>query len=137
MVQIVTVASDPPNTIKVLEGAVAEPPVSSKADLLDTYNNQTGTSYTLQAADLGKIVALNNAAAITVTIPNSLPAGFNCLLSQVNMGQVTVVAGAGATLNAYPSGGVKTPGRHTKVDISVRTNIGGTSAVADMSGGST
>jgi hypothetical protein len=68
-----------------------------------TANAQTGTSYTLLAADNGKIVTLNNAAAITLTIPSGLGAGFSCLVIQLGAGQVTVVAGGGATLNSYSS----------------------------------
>lgn len=111
--------------------------IDAKANALDTYNFQTGTTYTLQASDLGKIVVLTNAAAITVTVPNSLVAGFNCLTRQGGAGQVTFVAGSGATLNAYPTGAVKTYGIYAKVDVSVVTNANGASAVADISGGST
>jgi len=106
-----------------------------KANLSDTLNTQTGTTYTLQASDLGKVVELNNASAITVTVPNSLPAGFNCLLSQLGAGQVTVAAGSGATLNAWPAGGVKTPGQYGEVSLRVRANSGGSSAAAIMGGG--
>lgn len=106
-----------------------------KANIADTLNTQTGTSYTLQASDSGKVVELNNASAITVTVPNSLPAGFNCILAQIGAGQVTVQAGSGATLNAYPSGGVKTPGQWGETSLRIRANSGGSAAVAVMGGG--
>jgi len=106
-----------------------------KANILDTYNLQTGTTYTLQASDAGKIVDLANASAITVTIPNSLAVGFNCIIAQSGAGQVTVAAGSGATLTAWPSGAVKTAGQWAKADVSVRTNAGGTAAAAVMGGG--
>ena len=104
-------------------------------NIADTLNTQTGTSYTLQASDSGKVVELNNASAITVTVPNSLPAGFNCILAQIGAGQVTVQAGSGATLNAYPSGGVKTPGQWGETSLRIRANSGGSAAVAVMGGG--
>ena len=62
------------------------------------YNNQTGTTYTLVAADNGKVVTLSNASAITLTVPTSLPAGFNCSIVQLGAGQVTVAA-SGTTVN--------------------------------------
>ena len=62
-------------------------------------NTQTGTTYTLVAGDNGKIVTLNNAAAITLTVPASLAVGFSCMLIQLGAGQVTVAA-SGTTLNS-------------------------------------
>jgi hypothetical protein len=53
-------------------------------------NAQTGTSYTLLAADNGKIITLSNASAITLTVPASLGAGFSCMLIQLGAGTVTV-----------------------------------------------
>ena len=45
------------------------------SDLTGRINVQTGTSYTMAASDLGKIVECNNASAVTVTLPNSLLIG--------------------------------------------------------------
>lgn len=61
-------------------------------------NPQTGTTYTLQASDNGKIVTLSNAAAITLTVPTGLGAGFNCLVVQLGAGQVTF-SPSGTTVN--------------------------------------
>lgn len=65
-------------------------------------NAQTGTTYTLVAADAGKRVTLSNAAAITLTLPQDSDAtialGTYVDLIQLGAGQVTVVAGSGATL---------------------------------------
>lgn len=52
-------------------------------------NDQTGTTYTLQASDNGKVVTCSNASAITVTVPSGLGAGFNCMVIQKGAGQVT------------------------------------------------
>jgi hypothetical protein len=65
---------------------------TSLATLNALVNTQTGTTYTLVAADNGKIVTLNNASAITLTVPASLGAGFNCLIVQLGAGQVTPTA---------------------------------------------
>lgn len=66
-------------------------------------NAQTGTTYTLVAADAGKLVTLTNAAAITLTVPGSVfTAGqrVDCLV--LGAGMVTAV-GSGATVNGTPS----------------------------------
>ena len=52
-------------------------------------NDQTGTAYTVAASDNGKVVVLDNASAVTVTIPGGLGAGFNCSFVQKGAGQVT------------------------------------------------
>lgn len=65
-------------------------------------NAQTGTTYTLVAADNGKIVTCNNAAAITVTVPSGLGAGFTCTVVQLGAGQVSFTT-SGTTINSYGS----------------------------------
>jgi hypothetical protein len=52
-------------------------------------NDQTGTTYTVAASDNGKVVVLDNASAVTVTIPGGLGAGFNCSFVQKGAGRVT------------------------------------------------
>ena len=70
-------------------------------------NAQTNTSYTLLASDNGKIITLNNASAITLTVP-TLFAGFNCLIIQSGGGAVTLTA-SGTTI-ANRSSYTKTAG---------------------------
>lgn len=69
-------------------------------------NAQTGTSYTLALADAGGVVTLNNAAAVTLTVPpNSsvaFPVGAFVDFAQLGAGQVTFAPGAGVTLLSYP-----------------------------------
>jgi len=69
-------------------------------------NAQTGTSYTLVAGDNNKVVTLSNAAAITLTVPSGLGAGFSCLLVQLGAGQVTL-SPSSTTINNRQS--------HTKI----------------------
>lgn len=80
-------------------------------------NEQTGTSYTLALSDNGKLITLNNAAAITLTIPpNSsvaFPVGSSVALFQYGAGQVTVTRGSGVTLDS-------TAGANTNVPIGER-----------------
>jgi hypothetical protein len=56
-------------------------------------NAQTGTTYTLVAADLNKVVTLTNANPITLTVPNAIfSAGDQIHLAQLGAGQVTVAS---------------------------------------------
>lgn len=68
----------------------------------DDVNTQTGTTYTLVLADAGKQVTLNNASAVTVTIPlNSSVAyatGTRIFLINLGAGVVTVVGAGGVTV---------------------------------------
>jgi hypothetical protein len=54
----------------------------------------------LTNADHGLVLGCTAATAQTFTIPSGLRSGFNCAIVQLGAGQVTVSAGAGATLNA-------------------------------------
>ena len=70
-------------------------------------NDQTGTTYTLVAGDNGKVVVLNNASAVTVTVPSGLGKGFNCSFVQKGAGQVSFAASS-TTINNRQS--------HTKIN---------------------
>ena len=66
-----------------------------------TLNAQTGTTYTLVAGDLNDLVTLNNASAITLTIPPSVFSANDSLsIAQIGAGQVTFAQGAGVTINS-------------------------------------
>lgn len=71
-----------------------------------TINAQTGTGYTLVAADAGKLVTMTNASASTLTVPpNSsvaFPVGAFIQGSQLGAGQLTLTPGAGVSINATP-----------------------------------
>lgn len=66
----------------------------SNLEAAPSLNTQTGTSYTLVAADANKIVGMNNASANTVTVPRNavtaFPIGTTIVLRQVGAGQTTV-----------------------------------------------
>ena len=99
-----------------------------KANLSDTIISVT-TSRALATADNGAVLEVNSASAVTLTVPSTLPVGFNCIVSQVGAGQVTVAAGTSATVTAYQ--GAKTPGQWGEIAVRVR----GTAGVAVVSGG--
>lgn len=72
-------------------------------------------SYTLTAADNGKIITMNVASANTLTVPASLAVGFNCTIIQLGAGQTTITA-SGTTLNSYQSY-LKISGQHGSASI--------------------
>lgn len=69
-------------------------------------NAQTGTTYTLVAADDGKVVEILNASPITLTVPlnSSVPytVGTQIVVLQTGAGQITVAGAGGVTVNATP-----------------------------------
>lgn len=68
-------------------------------------NAQTGTTYTLQASDNGKVVTCDNAAGVVVTVPSGLGVGFHCQVIQLD-GEVSFTTSS-STLNNRQS--------HTKI----------------------
>lgn len=94
-------ADDTADTAKPVSTA-QQTALDLKVDTAQAVNAQTGTTYTLVAADAGKLVTLSNAAAITLTLPQDSDAtiaiGTYVDLYALGAGQVTVVAGTGATL---------------------------------------
>jgi hypothetical protein len=75
-------------------------------------NTQSGTTYTIDATDNGKVIQTTGASAITITIPNGLPTGFNCTIVQMGAGQVTF---SGTILNR--TGFTKTASQYSVVSI--------------------
>jgi hypothetical protein len=66
-----------------------------------SFNAQTGTTYTLVAADVAKLVTTSNAAAVTVTIPPSVfSAGNQINVQSIGVGLTSFVAGAGVTITS-------------------------------------
>jgi hypothetical protein len=96
-------------------------------------NAQTGTTYTLQASDRGKVVELTNGSSITLTLPSTLAVGFCCTIVQGGAGQVNVAAGSGATLRNRQSH-TKLAGQWSGATLYVRTNSGGSAAEYVLNG---
>jgi hypothetical protein len=101
----------PPTTSDTLVGVAATQTLTGKTLTSPTIttptlrlalNAQTGTTYTLVAADASyKLVTASNAAAITVTVPPSIfTAGDVVNLQQIGAGQVTFAQGAGVTITS-------------------------------------
>jgi hypothetical protein len=81
---------------------------ATPADVNLTFNAQTGTTYTLVAGDLNKLVTLSNAGTITLTVPNGVfTTGQQINIQQLGAGTVqirndgtTVLTSTGATSTA-------------------------------------
>jgi hypothetical protein len=90
-------------TNKTLTSPTVNTPTINDARQNITLNAQTGTTYTLVLTDNGRLVTLNNAAAITLTVPLNATVAFATgaiiNLQQIGAGQVTVAGAAGVTLN--------------------------------------
>ena len=103
-------------------------PVTAPAYKLSSDGIQAKTaSYSLVAADNGKIITMNVATANTLTVPASLDVGFNCTVIQLGAGQTTITA-SGTTLNSYQSY-LKISGQHGSASI-----VGYTSNVYNVAG---
>jgi hypothetical protein len=69
--------------------------------ITQTINAQTGTTYTLVIGDANKLVQLNNASAITLTLPPSVfSIGQSVDVYQRGAGQVTFAQGSGVTIRS-------------------------------------
>jgi hypothetical protein len=82
---------------------------STIAGFTASMNAQT-TSYILTTTDNGKIITMNSSSAMTLTVPSTLPAGFNCMIVQTGTGVVTFTA-SGTTINNRSSN-TKTAGQY-------------------------
>jgi hypothetical protein len=90
-----------------------------------TLNAQVGTTYTLVLTDAHKLITLNNASAITLTVPTNSSVAFDIgdqvNLVQLGAGQVTI-SGAGVTFRSEGSK-LKTKGQYALVTlIKIDTN---------------
>lgn len=84
-------------------------------------NAQVGTTYTIAATDMGKLVTFNNAGAVAVTLPAATTAGFDAFheFKVLNLGAGTVTVtpttstingGATKTYAQNASGSIRSDG---------------------------
>jgi hypothetical protein len=86
-----------------------------------TISTATGTTYTPAVTDVNKLVQLNNAAAITVTVPASVfSAGQQVNIQQTGAGQVTV---QGDGTSVLTSTGASGPAPKTRAQYSAATVV--------------
>ena len=102
---------------------------------LNAVTSFSSNDYELQATDNGKVVTIDNSETDAfVSIPNGLPAGFNCLIVQKGNHQTTIQKKSGdAVTIANRSSEVKTAGQYAVVSV---INIGndGTNDIYILSG---
>jgi hypothetical protein len=86
--------------------AVAQFVDGYKTDLAMVQNAQTGTTYTLALTDFTKLVTLNNASPVSVTLPLestvAWETGTQLRLLNIGAGTVTVAGAVGVTINGSP-----------------------------------
>ena len=76
---------------------------ATPTDVNLTLNAQTGTTYTLVAGDVNKLVTLSNASAVTVTVPNGVfTSGQQINLQSIGVGQTTVASDGTTTITSTP-----------------------------------
>ena len=119
-------------TNKTLTSPTINTPTISDARQNITLNAQTGTTYTLVLTDNGRLVTLNNAAAITVTVPTNASVAFATgaivNLQQIGAGQVTVAGASGVTLNGT---GTKTRAQWSAASL-VKTDTNTWTLIGDI-----
>lgn len=65
------------------------------------FNAQTGTTYTLVAGDVNKLVTTSNAAAIVVTVPPSVYSANDVInVASIGVGLTSFAQGAGVTITS-------------------------------------
>lgn len=81
--------------------------------------NIPGTSYTLSAIDNGRVIDFSAATTVTLTVPNTLPVGFQVSITQSGLGNVILVGSGGMVINNRYSA-TQTNGRWSKIGLEVR-----------------
>jgi hypothetical protein len=135
------IATDAISTTKIVDNAVTQAKLadrtvgSAELDNL-SLNAQVGTTYTLALSDAHKVVTLNNASPITLTVPPNSSVAFEVgdqvNLLQLGAGQATIAAGAGVTIRSEGSK-LKLKGQYAvatllKIDTDTWVAIGNLSA---------
>lgn len=96
-----------PQGIQGIQGIPGTPGADATYATAQSINAQTGTTYTVATTDPGKLVTLSNASPVTLTVPQDSDVAWTVgawvEVLQLGAGQITVAAGAGATLRTTPT----------------------------------
>jgi hypothetical protein len=88
-------------TTDTLTNKTLTAPVINTAKINLALNAQTGTTYTLVAADSGKLVTSSNASPVVITIPPSVfAAGEQINVQSIGAGLTSFAQGAGVTITS-------------------------------------
>lgn len=99
-------------------------------NIIDTFDDRasqsiitTNASYTATAADSHRRIVFNSATAVVLTLPNSLPAGWEAVVIQWGTGAVTITAATGGARFSR-SGHTRIAGRYGAAYLLVVSNAG-------------
>jgi hypothetical protein len=98
-------------TLPLARGGTGATTAKGVVNNLLTVEDNANTSITLADSNSSTVVRCTASTAVTIEVPSTLAAGFNCLIIQAGTGQVTINAGSGATVNSFASLN-RTAGRH-------------------------
>jgi hypothetical protein len=106
-------------------------------NIVDTFEFRTNQVVSSKSGNYAAVLAddwsvILFTAAATLTIPNSLPQGWQCSIIQMGTGQVTVSAYGSPPLSR--SSHTKTAGQYAMASIFVATNTSGTNAAVLLAG---
>lgn len=108
-------------------------------DLIDTVEARTTqavsrktANYTATVNDNRLVIIFNTASGVTLTLPNTLPEGWECGVLQMGAGQVTVSVAGSPPISR--GGHTKTAGQYAMASCFVESNSNGTSAVVILGG---
>lgn len=110
-------------------GVAAGITASDMHDLIDTVENRTTqavsrktANYTATVNDNRVVLIFNAASNVTLTLPNTVPEGWECGILQMGAGQV-IVSATGITL--FSRGGhTRTAGQYAQASLFVESNPG-------------
>lgn len=104
------------------------------SEYLQLEDTDAGTSRTLNATDSQTTINFTANSTVTVTLPNSLPAGFKCKIIQGGTGQVQFTAASGATLQNRYGHTASASTIYSAMTLEVVSNSGGSAAVYNLTG---
>ena len=111
-------------------GQVRGTSIQDLHDLIDTVEDRTTqdvltktTSYVVSEADNRRTIIVNSPAAVTITLPNTMPVGFQIMVAQVGLGSATFVV-LGGNIRSRDNH-VRTAGQYAAAYLVCYSNVGG------------
>lgn len=110
-------------------GASELPPVADPEETgMQVINEQSGTSYTLQVSDFGKLLRFTSNSQITLTVPDTIvvAAGQRSVVSveQAGDGQVVVVGGGARTPTPSPGMSARSRAKGAEIFLALTGSTG-------------
>jgi hypothetical protein len=81
-----------------------------------TVSVNTGTAYTLQSTDTGKVLSFTSSSPVTLTVPQGLPTGFSCTIDQAGTGAISVISSGSAAVTSF-NGLISTAGQYAQASL--------------------